>query len=351
MPSKAINYIMDEKKAEIVSSYALDDSRPYAEQFKETAELYGKGDKFEERKYYHFKQSFAPGEITPGEAHKLAEEMVQKAFPNFECVIATHTDKEHIHSHIIVNAVSFEDGKKMNLRNHEYGQLKDLSNTISQEHGYSVLEWRKPSQERITQEEKHIILKGGTSWKEELKEVLTEGMKQSNSFLEFKNYIEKFDVTIERNTEKTISFKHPQKERAIRGERLGTDFTKGAILDVINQQRNRGISTEQEQSITTITGVEQAQQGRTGEQSTERGFSSIEQELRGLTEGVKQLTSDGRAEQAEREQAAAERVAKSKDRELEANRAVNRISKDVEERKRIAKQQHQNRSRGFGIER
>ena len=56
-PGKAIAYITDENKAEIVSSQNLDDNQDYAQQFRETADLYGKGEKFDERKYYHFKLS------------------------------------------------------------------------------------------------------------------------------------------------------------------------------------------------------------------------------------------------------------------------------------------------------
>ena len=107
-PAKAIDHITDEKKAAIVTSYALDDNRDYARQFAETAKLFGKAQKFDSRKYYHFKHSFDPKDnITPEEAHRLTEELAQQAFPDNEYIIATHTDKHHVHCHIIVNSVSF----------------------------------------------------------------------------------------------------------------------------------------------------------------------------------------------------------------------------------------------------
>ena len=59
-PAKAIDYITDEKKAAILTSYALDDNRDYARQFAETAKLFGKAQKYDSRKYYHFKHSFDP---------------------------------------------------------------------------------------------------------------------------------------------------------------------------------------------------------------------------------------------------------------------------------------------------
>lgn len=75
-PGKAIAYITDENKAEIVSSQNLDDNQDYAQQFRETADLYGKGEKFDERKYYHFKLSCDRADEVSAEAHhEFAEAM------------------------------------------------------------------------------------------------------------------------------------------------------------------------------------------------------------------------------------------------------------------------------------
>lgn len=91
-PGKAIAYITDENKAEIVSSQNLDDNQDYAQQFRETADLYGKGEKFDERKYYHFKLSCDRADEVSAEAHhEFAEAMAARCFPEFECVIATHS--------------------------------------------------------------------------------------------------------------------------------------------------------------------------------------------------------------------------------------------------------------------
>ena len=109
-PAKAIDYITDEKKAAIVTSHALDDNRDYAQQFAETAKLFGKAQKYNSRKYYHFKHSFDPKDnITPEEAHRLTEKLAQDVFPDNEYIIATHTDRNHIHCHIIVNTIYYSD--------------------------------------------------------------------------------------------------------------------------------------------------------------------------------------------------------------------------------------------------
>ena len=66
------------------------------------------------RQYYHFVQSFAEtDDLTPLEAHAIALELVQREFPNFEVLVATHIDTDHLHSHLVVNSVSFQDGRKL----------------------------------------------------------------------------------------------------------------------------------------------------------------------------------------------------------------------------------------------
>ena len=239
-PGKAINYITDEKKAAIITSYALDDKRDYATQFVETAQLFHKAERYDSRKYYHFKHSFDPKDnITPEEAHRLTEELAQQAFPDNEYIIATHTDKHHVHCHIIVNSVSFVNGKMLHYSNSDYAKLKDLSNEIAAKYGYSTLDFRKPSADCIKSEERRVILKGGTSWKEELREVIAEALRLCNNMDEFEKHLSKYGVTIARNTAKTISFLHPNKKKPIRGSKLGKAYTKEAIIYEFTKSGNR----------------------------------------------------------------------------------------------------------------
>ena len=102
-PKNGIRYITDQNKAAFVSAKNLFEDEDYAKQFEETAKRFGKGGKVDERKYYHFKHSFDPKDnITPEEATRLTEELAKKAFGDYEYIIATHTDRAHIHCHIIV---------------------------------------------------------------------------------------------------------------------------------------------------------------------------------------------------------------------------------------------------------
>ncbi len=239
-PKNGIRYITDPKKAAFVSAKNLFDDENYAKQFEETAKRFGKGDKFDERKYYHFKLSCARKDnVTPRRAHDFAEEIAEVFFKNYECVIATHTDTETVHSHIIVNSVDPITGKKLQFSKAEYAAMKDEVNRIGKEHGYTETDFRKRSKNSRTSVEKKIILKGGTSWKEELREVIAEGIKNSKTPEEFKEYLDKcYGVKITRDG-KDYSYLHPEKQKPVRGAKLGENYTKTEVIKRIGEQNYR----------------------------------------------------------------------------------------------------------------
>lgn len=243
-PKNGIAYITDEKKAKIVSVRNLFEDEDYAKQFDETANRFGKGDKFDERKYYHCKLSCARQDnISPEKAHAYAEELVAKLFQNYECVIATHTDTQTVHSHIIVNAVDPITGKKLQFNKQDYVKMKDEANRIGKKYGFTETDFRKRGKNSRTAIEKKIMLKGGTSWKEELREVIAEATKNSTTPDNFKDYLEKcYGVKITRDG-KDYSYLHPEKQKPIRGEKLGTNYTKKEILRKIDEQNNGRISS------------------------------------------------------------------------------------------------------------
>lgn len=103
------------------------------------------------RTYKHFVQSFPPEEgITAGEAHQIANEFVEQCplFEGFEVLYCTHVDKEHIHTHIVVNSVSFVDGHKFQMSKKNLEEMKILNNNLCLEHGLSVCEIGKKKTNR-----------------------------------------------------------------------------------------------------------------------------------------------------------------------------------------------------------
>ena len=239
-PKNGIRYITDQNKAAFVSAKNLFEDEDYAKQFEETAKRFGKGEKFDERKYYHFKLSCARKDnVTPRWAHDFAEEVAEAFFKNYECVIATHTDTQTVHSHIIVNAVDPITGKKLQFSQKDYVKMKDEVNEIGRKYGYTETEFRKRGKNSRTAAEKKIILKGGTSWKEELREVIAEAVRKTKSPEEFKDYLNKcYGVKITRDG-KDYSYLHPNKQKPIRGKRLGTNYTKSEVIKRIGEQNYR----------------------------------------------------------------------------------------------------------------
>ena len=243
-PKNGIAYITDEKKAKIVTVRNLFEDEDYAKQFDETASRFGKGDKYDERKYYHCKLSCARQDnVSPEKAHAYTEELATLLFKNYECVIATHTDTLTVHSHIIVNAVDPITGKKLQFNKQDYVKMKDEANRIGKKYGFTETDFRKRGKNSRTAVEKKIMLKGGTSWKEELREVIAEAIKNSTTSDNFKEYLEKcYGVKITRDG-KDYSYLHPEKQKPIRGERLGTNYTKKEIVRKIDEQNDRRASS------------------------------------------------------------------------------------------------------------
>ncbi|MDE5991834.1 MAG: relaxase/mobilization nuclease domain-containing protein [Oscillospiraceae bacterium] len=237
-PRPTLAYITNSKKAAVVSSIMLDDNKNYAEQFADTAKIWNKAQSKNSRKYYHFIHSFSPEDnISPQKAHRLTEELCGKFFPHSEIVIATHTDTNHIHSHIVINSVNFDNGKMLQISPRQYTAIKDYSNEIAERENLAVVDFRKPTKEpvRQSQAERQIILRGGTSWKQELAEVIDLALSSVSDMEQFEKFLNQYGVTLTRNTEKTIAYKHPQKAKAIRGEKLGAKYTKGAIISELNK--------------------------------------------------------------------------------------------------------------------
>ncbi len=139
---KAMDYV--EKKAELTSGKDCPDDKEKAlEQMQTTKEIY---DQTEGRQYKHYVQSFEPGETNPQQAHEIGKEWAEKNFEGHEVYIATHTDKDHIHNHFIVNSVNHENGKKIHTSNQDLENFKKENDRICEREGLSIPE-RKQGQE------------------------------------------------------------------------------------------------------------------------------------------------------------------------------------------------------------
>jgi len=138
------------------------------------------------RMYYHLVQSFPKGDDTQPElAHRIAVELAEKAFGKYECVVATHIDREHIHSHIVFNSVSFEDGRKYHSNGNTVQELMDLSDEICMRYGVTVLDKQPQKKKDVFSDREYRSAVRGESWKFQLMNAITEVMKQAKSKKQF----------------------------------------------------------------------------------------------------------------------------------------------------------------------
>ncbi|MCR4861054.1 MAG: relaxase/mobilization nuclease domain-containing protein [Ruminococcus sp.] len=191
-----------------------------------TKNLYHKPDG---RLYYHLVQSFPSGyEIEPELAHKIAVELAEKAFNKYEVVVATHIDREHIHSHLVMNSVSFEDGKKYHSNKESVEQLMKLSDEICQRYGVHVLDApKKEIKKDILSDNEYRSAKRGESFKWELMNVINQVMKQAKSKKQFCYMMKQqgYNVRWEDNR-KYITYTCPNKRKCRDNKLHGDKYRK-----------------------------------------------------------------------------------------------------------------------------
>jgi hypothetical protein len=242
--STAANYIENADKTEqceFVTGYACEPCTA-ASDFLETkllAQRHGRrpNKNVKPHEAYHIIQSFAPGEVTPEQAHEIGQKLANEFLGGrFEYVIATHIDKNHVHNHILVNSVSFYDYKKLYTAPYKtIEQLRQISNRLSIENdlsviqtphklGYSYKEWSERQ--------------NGTSWKSEIRKRLNFILARATSYEEFVQYCADLKIFFN-DTGKQTQFRLPGQERNIRGDTLDKKSGRYSVAGIKEQcQRN-----------------------------------------------------------------------------------------------------------------
>ncbi|MEE0857155.1 MAG: relaxase/mobilization nuclease domain-containing protein [Ruminococcus sp.] len=117
------------------------------------------------RMYYHLLQSFHPDEnLTPETAHEIALRFAKENFPGYEVLVATHVDRNHIHSHFVINSVNAESGYKYHSDNNEIQKLRESSDKLCLKYGLSVIE-TAPSKTKGMSAREYRSADKGQSWK------------------------------------------------------------------------------------------------------------------------------------------------------------------------------------------
>ena len=150
------------------------------EEMKTVKEFYNKND---ERQYIHIVQSFSQkDDLDYQKAHEIGIKLANY-FQGFQVLVATHTDREHIHNHLIVNSVNFENGKKFNQSKNDMQKVKDYSDKLCKEVGLEIVE-KKKYQGIYNKNEYQVALKG-QSWKMKLANAIDYSLEKSKNKTEF----------------------------------------------------------------------------------------------------------------------------------------------------------------------
>ena len=219
--SRAINYA--EKRA--VEKNGLNCDVDYAKSaFKQTRALYGKENGVQAHTII---QSFKPGEVTPAQCNQLGLELAERVAPNHQVAVYTHTDKDHIHNHIVINSINLETGKKYQSNKQQRELVKLQNDEICRKNGLSVPE-RDTAKLRYTQAESALLDKGKTSWKDELRENIEHAKAHTSNFKDFSEHLEQKGISFKVRG-KNVSYKPENVNKWVRGKTLGKDYDKGAL--------------------------------------------------------------------------------------------------------------------------
>ena len=239
--SKAIAYILNPEKTDeklLVSSYGCA-SETAAREFEWTRRIAGqKGMNPVRIIARHVIQSFEIGEVTPELAHEIGKQLADEILGGkYEYVLTTHIDKDHVHNHLIFNAVDFVDYHAYKSYKRIYYDMREVSDRLCKENGLSVI---PPSQNKGMSYKEYTEAKRGTSWKQKLKQTIDRLVITAKDYDDFLRLMQEAGYEIKPG--KYISFRAEGQERFTRSKTIGENYTEERIKERIagrSPRRNR----------------------------------------------------------------------------------------------------------------
>ena len=239
--SKAIAYILNPEKTDerlLVSSYGCA-SETAAREFEWTRKIAEqKGMNPVRIIARHVIQSFEIGEVTPELAHEIGKQFADEILGGkYEYVLTTHIDKDHVHNHLIFNAVDFVDYHAYKSYKRIYYDMREVSDRLCKENGLSVI---PPSQNKGMGYKEYTEAKRGTSWKQKLKQTIDRLVITAKDYDDFLRLMQEGGYEIK--TGKYISFRAEGQERFTRSKTIGENYTEERIKERIagrTPRRNR----------------------------------------------------------------------------------------------------------------
>ena len=182
---------------------------------------------------YHIIQSFKPGEITPELALQIAEEFAEECLSDYEVVIGTHVDKEHIHSHILFNSVNRRSGEKFHINNREYYEkIRAVSDRLCRKYGLSIVMDAEEPRKATSYAEWLRLSRGEPTFRSMLEADLRAAIEDATSLGEFFMIMEHLGYEIKHGNR--LSFRLRGQERFMYPERKNKLFMEDNIIAAID---------------------------------------------------------------------------------------------------------------------
>lgn len=230
--SKAIAYILNPEKTDeklLVSSYGCA-SETAAREFEWTRKIAEqKGMNPVRIIARHVIQSFEIGEVAPELAHEIGKQFADEILGGkYEYVLTTHIDKDHVHNHLIFNAVDFVNYHAYKSYKRIYYDMREVSDRLCKENGLSVI---PPSQNKGMSYKEYTEAKRGTSWKQKLKQTIDRLVITAKDYDDFLRLMQEAGYEIKPG--KYISFRAEGQERFTRSKTIGENYTEERIKERI----------------------------------------------------------------------------------------------------------------------
>lgn len=187
---------------------------------------------------YHLIHSYAPGEVTPEQAHAAGVEFARRLLGDrYEAVVSTHIDRKHLHCHIVFNSVSFVDGKKYRSDFKSYfGDVRGTSNEVSRDYGLSVIE---PSGKRKHYAEWNAERTGRTTVRGLIRQDIDAALQESFTFASFLAALRRQGYTVKYGPQiKHTALQPPGGTRFFRLDSLGAGYTEPDIRAKLSAVRS-----------------------------------------------------------------------------------------------------------------
>lgn len=200
---------------------------------------------------FHAFQSFKEEEVTPEQAHEIGVKLAQEMWGDrFEVIVSTHFNTKHYHNHFVINSVSFKDGKKYYDNRVNYAKLRELSDSLCQEYGLSVLKEKPCKNSKINYANYYKKYIETDNYYTIAKKDIDRAIAMAYSYTDFENLLKAMDYEIIYRGKNILSVRRDPYKKNIRIERsFGTEYSIKRIKERIDEEKTIRIPFIEEYGI------------------------------------------------------------------------------------------------------